>query len=59
MTDIEYLKKYLNTDKLEEGINKLKQGIPVQYIVGNVEFYGCIIEVNKDVLNSFIDDKQA
>lgn len=50
MTDIEYLKKYLDSDKLEEGINKLKQGIPVQYIVGNVEFYGNIIEVNKDVL---------
>ena len=50
MTDIEYLKKYLDSDKLEEGINKLKQGIPVQYIVGNVEFYGNIIEVNEDVL---------
>lgn len=50
MTDIEYLKKYLNPDKLEEGISKLKQGIPVQYIVGNVEFYGNIIEVNENVL---------
>ena len=50
MTDIEYLKKYLDSDKLEESINKLNQGMPVQYIVGNVEFYGCIIEVNKDVL---------
>ena len=50
MTDIEYLKKYLDFDKLEEGINKLNQGIPVQYIVGNVEFYGCIIEVDKNVL---------
>ena len=50
MTDIEYLKKYLNSDKLEEGIKKLEQGIPVQYIVGNVEFYGNIIEVNENVL---------
>ncbi len=50
MTDIEYLKKYLDSDKLEEGINKLNQGMPVQYIVGNVEFYGCIIEVNENVL---------
>ena len=50
MTDIEYLKKYLDSDKLEEGIKKLEQGIPVQYIVGNVEFYGNIIEVNENVL---------
>ena len=50
MTDIEYLKKYLNSDTLEEGISKLKQGIPVQYIVGNVEYYGNIIEVNENVL---------
>ena len=50
MTDIEYLKKYLDSDKLEEGIKKLEKGIPVQYIVGNVEFYGNIIEVNENVL---------
>ena len=50
MTDIEYLKKYLNPDKLEEGIKKLEKGIPVQYIVGNVDFYGSIIEVNESVL---------
>ncbi len=50
MTDIEYLKKYLDSDKLEEGINKLNQGMPVQYIVGDVEFYGSIIEVNENVL---------
>ena len=50
MTDIEYLKKYLDSDKLEEGIKKLEKGIPVQYIVGNVEFYGNIIEINENVL---------
>ena len=50
MTDIEYLKKYLDSDKLEDGILKLKQGLPVQYIVGNVDFYGSIIEVNENVL---------
>ena len=50
MTDIEYLKKYLNSDTLEEGIKKLERGIPVQYIVGNVDFYGSIIEVNENVL---------
>lgn len=46
---IDYLKKYLKTD-LEEGIKKLNEGIPVQYIVGNVDFCGNIIDVNENVL---------
>ena len=50
MTDIEYLKKYLPKDKLEEGLNKLKQGFPVQYIVGNVDFYDVNLLVNPNVL---------
>lgn len=50
MTELEYLKKYLPKDQLEEGIRKYNLGIPVQYIVGNVDFYGNIIEVNENVL---------
>lgn len=50
MTDIEYLKKYLEPSLYEDGLKKLKQGIPVQYIVGNVDFYGNIIKVNENVL---------
>ena len=50
MTDIEYLKKYLPKDKLEEGLNKLKEGKPVQYIVGNVDFYDVNLLVNENVL---------
>ena len=50
MTDKEYLEKYLDSSKLEEGLQELKKGIPVQYIVGNVNFYGNIIKVNKNVL---------
>lgn len=50
MSDIDYLKKYLPSEKLEEGIEKLKRGDPVQYIVGNTDFYGNIIKVNKSVL---------
>ena len=46
----DYLKKYLPKDKLEEGLNKLKKGEPVQYIVGNVDFYDVNLLVNKDVL---------
>ena len=50
MTDIEYLEKYLDPSKLEEGKELLSRGIPVQYIVGNVDFYGNTIEVNENVL---------
>ena len=54
MTDEEkqmaYLRKYLEKDKLEGGIALIKKGIPVQYIVGNVDFYGNIIRVDKNVL---------
>ena len=50
MTDEEYIKKYLEEDKLEEGLKKLKNGLPVQYIVGNVNFYGIELKVNKNVL---------
>lgn len=50
MTDIQYLEKYLPKDKLTEGIDRLNKGEPVQYIVGNVDFYGYKINVNKNVL---------
>lgn len=50
MNEIEYLKKYLQSDKLEDGIKRLNNGEPVQYIVGNVDFYGYKINVNKNVL---------
>lgn len=50
MTDVEYLKKYLPKDKLKEGLNKLKEGKPVQYIVGNVDFYDVNLLINENVL---------
>ena len=50
MTDINYLEKYLPKNKLIEGIERLQNGEPVQYIVGNVNFYGNEIKVNKNVL---------
>ncbi len=50
MKDIEYLKKYLSSSKLEDGIKRLNNGEPVQYIVGNVDFYGYKINVDKRVL---------
>ena len=50
MTDINYLEKYLPKNKLKEGIERLQNGEPVQYIVVNVNFYGNEIKVNKNVL---------
>lgn len=47
---VEYLKKYLSVDKLEEGIDLLNKGISPQYIVGNVDFYGYIFKVDNRVL---------
>ena len=49
MTDIEYLKKYYKGD-LESAIKRLEDGEPVQYIVGDVDFYGYNFLVNKNVL---------
>lgn len=46
-----YLYKYLdNLDEYENAIDKLIEGKPVQYIVGNVDFYGLNIKVNENVL---------
>lgn len=49
MTELEYLKKYYKGD-LNEALKRLQNGEPVQYIVGNVNFYGYCFDVNHDVL---------
>lgn len=47
----DYLFKYLiDKDKIEEAIMELINGRPIQYIVGNVEFYNSVINVNESVL---------
>lgn len=46
----EYLKKYVPEEKVEEGLKRLEQGEPVQYIIGNVDFYGFIFDVDRRVL---------
>ena len=47
---IEYLKKYLKDKELDTAIKELEKGTPVQYIVGNVNFYGYDFKVNKNTL---------
>ena len=49
MTDIEYLKKYYK-GSIDDAIKRLNDGEPVQYIVGEVDFCGNILKVNKKVL---------
>ena len=54
-SDLNYLKKYIKENNLDnnyyqECLKELDKGTPVQYIVGNVDFYGNIIKVNKSVL---------
>lgn len=49
MTDLEYLKKYFKGD-LDEAIEKLNRNIPVQYIVGNVDFHDLNFDINENVL---------
>lgn len=50
MNDLELIKKYVPTEKQSSAIKKLEEGYPVQYIIGNVEFYGNIIKINENVL---------
>ena len=47
--EIEYLKKYYKGD-IKEAIKRLWNNEPVQYIVGDVDFYGYTLDVNKNVL---------
>lgn len=54
--EIKYLEKYLKEQGKDTSINydqvikELAKGKPIQYIIGNVNFYGNIIDVNESVL---------
>lgn len=47
---IEYLRKYLKDKDLDTALKELESGIPVQYIVGNTNFYGYGFKVNRNTL---------
>ena len=47
--ELEYLKKYYKGN-IDDAIRRLKEGEPVQYIIGNVDFYGYILDVDNRVL---------
>ena len=50
MKEVEYIKKYGDPNCFEESLKRLQNGEPVQYIVGNVDFYGYPFLVNPNVL---------
>lgn len=48
--DLKLLKEKYQGESLDIAINKIKNGYPVQYLIGNVNFYGNKITVNENVL---------
>ena len=54
----EYLKKYLPSELLEDGLKRLDDGEPVQYIIGNVNFYGLEIDIDNRVLIPRFDTEE-
>ncbi len=49
MNNVEYLEKYYQGD-IASALERLEQGEPIQYIVGNVDFYHSNFKITKDVL---------
>lgn len=48
--DIKLIEKYIPIKKQKKAIKKLDKNYPVQYIIGNVDFYNINLDVNKHVL---------
>ena len=47
---LDYLERYGDPTKLELQAQEVLRGVPIQYVVGNVDFYHANLEVNKNVL---------
>lgn len=50
MNNEELIKRYVDINKQEEAFKQLKEGKPIQYIIGNVDFCGNILNVDERVL---------
>ena len=48
--DLELLKEKYQGESLDIALNRINEGYPVQYLIGNVNFCGNIINVNENVL---------
>lgn len=48
--DLELIKEKYQGESLDIALNKVKNGYPVQYLIGNVNFCGNTIEVDESVL---------
>ena len=48
--DLELLKEKYQGESLDIALNKIENGYPIQYLIGNVNFCGNIINVTEDVL---------
>ncbi|MDE6285048.1 MAG: peptide chain release factor N(5)-glutamine methyltransferase [Bacilli bacterium] len=50
MNNQELITKYVSKERQKEALELLEQGVPIQYIIGNVDFCGNIINVDNRVL---------
>ena len=46
--DKQLIFKYVPENKQAKALKKLSNNYPVQYIIGNVDFYGIPLKVNKN-----------
>lgn len=47
---LDYIQKYGDKNKFQEEVEEVLKGVPVQYVVGNVDFFHSQLEVNPSVL---------